>query len=144
MLDPENIPPVNDGELLARYVTQSGQYRSSDNQVKPNLFIPHPYEALSVTRHLKANESEIWAIGNDVSSAMGRQLYGRTDIKAGKFKVESLRVVEKPLINNPNHADVEGWPIAKEDQKAIALKLAASASKLIFPLSALTSSEDLT
>jgi hypothetical protein len=53
-------------------------------------------------------------------------------------------VVENPLINNPNHADVEGWPIAKEDQKAIALKLVASASKLIFPLSALTSSEDLT
>ena len=28
---------------------------------------------------------------------------------------------------NPNHADVVGWPAAKQDQKAIALVLAASA-----------------
>jgi hypothetical protein len=131
MLDPKNIPPVENDELLARYVTQSGQFRSSDNQVKPNLFIPHPHEALSVTRHLEATSTEIWAIGNDVSTAMGRGLYGRVDIQAGKFRTESLLVLEKPLVNNPNHADIEGWPTAKEDQKAIALKLAASASKLI-------------
>jgi hypothetical protein len=133
MLDPRNIPPVEDDELLARYVTQSGQFRSSDNQVKPNLFIPHPREALSVTRHLEATSTEIWAIGNDVSTAMGRGLYGRVDIRAVKFRSESLKVIEKPLVNNPNHADIEGWPEAKEDQKAIALKLAASASKLISP-----------
>jgi hypothetical protein len=133
MLDPRNIPPVEDDELLARYVTQRGQFRPSDNQVKQNLFIPHPHKALSVTRHLEAIEAEIWAIGTDVSATLGRDLYGRVDIRANKCKIESLRVVEKPLINNPNHADVEGWPEAKEDQKAIALKLAASASKLISP-----------
>jgi hypothetical protein len=89
MLDPENIPAVEDNELLARYITQSSQFRPSDKQVKPSLFIPHLHKELSVSA--------------------------------------------KPLSNNPNHANIEGWPTEKEEQKAIALKLAAVATKLISP-----------
>jgi hypothetical protein len=139
MLDPENIPPVEDHELLARYVTQSSQFRSSDLQVKQSLFIPHPRRDISVTRHLQATEAEIWSAGKDVSQVLGRKLYGRTDIRADACKIEPLRVVAKPILDdpkirdNPNHADITGWPEAKEEQKAIALKLAASASKLIPP-----------
>lgn len=142
MLDPKNIPPVEDNELLARYITQRGQFRPSDNQVKPNLFMPHPRKELSVTRHLEATEAEIWSIGKDVSNALDRELYGRADIQANACKIETLKVTAKPILDNPtapdnpNHADIEGWPIAKEDQKAIALKLVASASKLIPPPSA--------
>jgi hypothetical protein len=131
MIDPEKVLPVEDSELLARYVTQSGQFRPSDHTVKPDLFMPHPRSELSVMRHLNATEKEIWAVGIDVSTALSRTLYGRADIKASDCRIDSLRVVEKPLANNPNHADVEGWPLQKQDQKAIALKLAASASKLI-------------
>jgi hypothetical protein len=132
MIDPENVPPVADTELLARYVTQSGQFRSGDRTVKQDLFIPHPRHELSVTRHQDATEAEIWAVGVDVATAMGgRNLYGRADILANDCKIDSLQVTAKPLPNNPNHADIEGWPLSKQDQKAIALKLAASASKLI-------------
>ncbi|MCU0567479.1 MAG: hypothetical protein MUF49_12890 [Oculatellaceae cyanobacterium Prado106] len=131
MLAPEKIPPVAETELLARYVVQSSQFRSSDQTVKPDLFVPHPYQELSVTRHLQATEAEIWAVGHEVAS--GRTLYGRADIVARDCTVDALRVVEKPLPSNPNHADIEGWPLQKQDQKAIALKLAASASKLIRP-----------
>jgi hypothetical protein len=28
MIDPENVRPIEDTELLARYITQSGQFRS--------------------------------------------------------------------------------------------------------------------
>ncbi len=49
-IEPENVPPIEDIELLARYVTQSGQFRSSDNTVKQDLFMPHPREELSLTR----------------------------------------------------------------------------------------------
>lgn len=131
MIDPNNVPPVEDTELLARYITQSGQFRSGDQTVKQDLFIPHPRQALSVTRHLNATEEEIWAVGTDVASGMNRRLYGRSDIVAVDCRIDSLEVVAKPLSNNPNHADIIGWPLAKQDQKAIALKLAASASKLI-------------
>jgi hypothetical protein len=131
MLDAEQVPPVAETELLARYVTQSGQFRSSDQTVKPDLFMPHPYQELSVTRHLHATEEEIWAVGRDVAST--RRLYGRADIRANDCSIDSLKVLAKPLPNNPNHANIEGWPLHKPDQKAIALKLAASASKLILP-----------
>jgi hypothetical protein len=114
-------------------VTQSGQFRSSDNTVKQDLFMPHPHQELSLTRHIDATDTEIWEVGIDVATKIGRKLYGRADIKAIDCKIDSLKLTEKPLANNPNHADIEGWPSAKQDQKAIALKLAASASKLISP-----------
>jgi hypothetical protein len=132
MIDPEKVLPVADNEMLARYVTQSGQFRK-DQTVKQDLFMPHPYSELSVTRHLNASDNEIWAVGLDVSKSMGRQLYGRADILADKCRIDSLQVTEKPLVNNPNHADIEGWPSEKQNQKAIAIKLAASASHLIPP-----------
>ena len=133
MIDSEKVPPIADTEKLARYVTQSGQFRKSDHTVKQDLFIPHPRIELSLTRHLDATEAEIWGIGVDVSKQMDRKLYGRSDIQANKCKIDSLNVMAKPLPNNSNHADIEGWPSQKQDQKAVALKLAASASKLILP-----------
>jgi hypothetical protein len=141
MIDPENVPLVTDAELLARYVTTSRHFRSSDNTVKQDLFMPHPYIELSVTRHLNATESEIWEVGVDVAAQTERKLYGRADIQASKCNIDSLQVVAKPILpKNPNHADIEGWPSAKQDQKAIALKLAASANKLISPPEAINSS----
>ncbi len=96
--------------------------------------MPHPYIELSVTRHLNATEAEIWEVGIDVAAQIERKLYGRADIQAGDCNIDSLQVTAKPILpNNPNHADIEGWPSAKQDQKAIALKLAASASQLIPP-----------
>jgi hypothetical protein len=136
MLDPENIPSVEETELLARYVMQSSHFRS-DLTVKPNLFIPHPYQELSVTRHRNATEAEIWQVGFNVATQQQRTLHGRSDILTGDCLVDSLRVTAQPFPDNPNHADIEGWPTAKEDQKAIALKLAASATKLIPPPSTL-------
>jgi hypothetical protein len=91
--------------------------------------MPHPYQELSVTRHLQATEAEIWAVGKDVAAT--RCLRGRADIRASDCSIESLRVVAKPVPNNPNHADIEGWPLSKPDQKVIALKLAASAGQVI-------------
>ena len=78
-------------------------------------------------------KEEIWSVGLDVASAFERTLHRRADILARNCKVDTLCVVEKPVPRNPNHAGIEGWPPQKQDQKAIALKLAASANKLIRP-----------
>jgi len=133
MIDPDHVPPIEEAEMLARYVMQSGHFRQSDLTVKPNLFIPHPYQELSVTRHRDASEPEIWTAGEDVATQQQKRLYGRADIQARACIVESLRVTAKPFPNNPNHADIEGWPSQKQDQKAIALKLADAASQLKLP-----------
>lgn len=116
---------------------QKGYFRS-DFSVKPNLFIPHPYQDLSVTRHRDATEAEIWQAGGNVATQQQRTLYGRSDVLTRDCLIDSLRVTAQPFPDNPNHADVEGWPTTKEDQKAIALKLAASATKLIPPSPTLT------
>ena len=135
MLDSANVPPVDSDELLARYVTQKSQFRS-DQTLKQNLFIPHPHAELSVTRHRDATEAEVWQLGRDVAGAMQRTLYGRGDILCSECERLSLHVDATPqLPTNPNHADVVGWPEKKEDQKAIAIKLAAAAGKMVVALS---------
>ena len=137
MFDPNNIPPVENDELLARYATQSNHFRSSDKLVKKSLFLPHPYQELSVTRHREAIDDEIWLAGYHVAAASNRTLYGRADIRADDCKIDTLRVVAEPTTDNPNHADIAGWPSAKQDQISLAQKLAAVATNLITPPSTL-------
>lgn len=134
MIDPEQVPPVDDSELLARYVMQSGLFRKIDGTVKPELFMPHPYQDLSVTRHRDATLTELQAVGVHIAEERKRTLYGRADIRTIDCNIGKVKVVEDPLPENPNHADIRGFPSEKADQKAIALKLVEAASKLIpFP-----------
>jgi hypothetical protein len=130
MIDPAQVPPVAADEPVSRYVTQSKQFRPSDGTVKPDAFIPHPHLALSVTRHLQATEEEVWAVGAAVAAGQGKTLYGRAVVTVSDCQSQKLDVMAVPVEGNPNHADVVGWPAAKQDQKAIALVLAAAASFL--------------
>jgi hypothetical protein len=126
MIDANQVPDVSDDELLARYVLQSGHLRN-DKTVKPDLFMPHPHQELSVTRYLNATIEEVLLLGEDIAKKRERTFYGRADIKAIDCKVESLKAVKKPLPENPNHADIQGFPLTKQDQKVLAQKLAAAA-----------------
>lgn len=67
MIDPNNVPPIADDELLARFITQAKQFRPSDQTVKPDLFIPFRLTELSFTRHRDATIEEFVA-----SRATGR------------------------------------------------------------------------
>lgn len=51
MIDPANVPEVGPDEALARFVLHGSHIRRSNQTVKPDAFIPHPYRDLSVTRH---------------------------------------------------------------------------------------------
>ncbi len=131
MIDPQQVPPVDDSELLARYVLQSNHFHKKDGTPKQDLFVPHPHQDVSVTRHRDATLSEIWAVGGNVARQRGKTLYGRADIRAIDCKFDAVKVIEDPLSENPNHAVIENFPLGKEDQKAIALKLAEAAGKII-------------
>ena len=138
MIDPNNVPPVADHELLARFITQSKQFRASDQTVKPDLFIPFRLTELSVTRHREATALELWQFGRDVAALREQSLYGRSDILASDCVVGPLSVVPDPILPpdepfNPNHANIAGFPAAKDDQKALAIELARKASKRIAP-----------
>ena len=113
-------------EQLARFVLFSKWFRS-DATVRPEAFMPHPYRDLSVTRHQLLSEHEIWAIGRGVAGVREATLYGRADIRASVVLRQSLDVKSAPVPNNPNHANIIGWPEQKPAQKIIALQLAAAA-----------------
>jgi hypothetical protein len=138
MIDPNHVPSIAADELLARFITQSKQFRPSDQTVKPDLFIPFRLTELSVTRHRDATVDELWQFGRDVAALREQGLYGRADLLASDCAVGPLSVVPDPVLPpdepfNPNHANIAGFPAAKDDQKALAIELARNASKRIAP-----------
>ena len=133
MIDTDNIPPIDDDEWLARFIVNSNEFRNDDT-VRPKLFMPYKHVALSVNRHRGCTEKEIWKVGCDVAEERQRTLHGRADIIASSCRIGPLDVFRDPLLpTNPNHAEIRGFPPAKEDQQALAVKLAAAASKRIAP-----------
>jgi len=127
MIDANHVPDVNDDEILARYAMQSSHFRSSDQTAKPELFMPHPYQELSLTRYLDTTIEEVLSLGEKTAKKLSKTLYGRADIETIKCKVVSLQVVKDPTPDNPNHVNIKGFPLEKQEQKVIALKLAAAA-----------------
>jgi hypothetical protein len=128
MLDPNSVPPVESGELLARFVLFSRHFRSSDRTVKPDAFMPHPLIELSLTRHRDITDVELWREGERVTSLRKEAtLYGRADVSVSAFTNQGLRVEAKPIPENPNHADAVNWPTDKSAQKLIALEIAGKA-----------------
>jgi hypothetical protein len=127
MIDPLHVPPVGADEIVARYVLQSSHVRRGDQTVKPDAFVPHPYQDLSVTRHVMATQDELWAIGAGVAALIGKTLHGRGDVNAAVILHQGLAVEPDPVDGNPNHANVVGWPVDKPAQKIIAQEIAANA-----------------
>jgi len=65
--------------------------------------------------------------GLDIASQRNKSLYELANIRASNCCHGTLKVVPDPILpNNPNHANVVGYPTSKEDQMAIAKVLAAS------------------
>jgi len=126
MLDPSSIPPVASDEILARYILYSGHVRK-DSSLRPDTFIPRPYQELSVTRHRDATEEEVWNVGSGSARKNGRTLYGRGDVAAMHFLERRLSVLAKPVDGNQIHADVSGWPKDKFLQKQLAQVIARHA-----------------
>lgn len=126
MIDPSNVLPVADNELLARFIVYSNEKRK-DGTVKHKLFLPYKLVELSVNRHREATDEETWQAGLDVAEERHRTLYGLANIRTSSCRIEKLSVVPDPILpKNPNHANITGYPQAKEDQMAIAQVLAAS------------------
>jgi len=119
--------PVAADEWLARYILRREHVRA-DGTLKPDPFMPYKWVELSVTRHLGLEEPEIWRAGQAVADETQTTLQGRADVEAQVYGKHRLRVIPKPLLKNPNHADVVDWPADKPAQKEIALLIARYAS----------------
>ncbi|MCE5340285.1 MAG: hypothetical protein LLF92_04050 [Planctomycetaceae bacterium] len=123
---------VANDELLARYILHSNRVRA-DRTVKPDAFIPPDNLELSVTRHINFTEDDIWNAGKEVARCSSRRLYGRADVKTEHLKNNNLDVKPHPIENNPNHANIIGWPLEKNARKMIALEIANAARFIATP-----------
>jgi len=133
MSDGDNVPPITSDEWLARFIHYQ-RYIRQDRTVRADAFIPHPYHDLSVTRHLQLSDTELWRIGDEVARQIDRSLHGRADVQVFVLQRQGLQVLPEPVFpQNPNHANVSGWPAEKSAQKIIAQQVAAAASKVLPP-----------
>jgi hypothetical protein len=130
MIEPECL--VGDDELLARFVLSEGHVRA-DGTIKPDPFIPYKHTELSVTRHIGLDMSQIWTSGQTVAAQVTRRLIGRADAIARLYRSLKLDVEAAPVVGNPNHANVTGWPKDKPAQKVLALLIAREASYIPVP-----------
>ncbi len=135
MIDSRSVPDVESDEVLARFILFSRHIRSSDDTIRPDAFVPHPHDELSVTRHRDATEDEVWGAGRAVAEIQQRTLHGRGDVIADTFMRQGLATQAAPVLghaalpDNPNHANVIGWP--KDDkgrQRLLALRVAQEAN----------------
>ncbi len=119
------IYPVAPNELLTRYIISSHWFRKQDQTVKQDAFIP-PDDSLelSVTRHLNLTEDDIWSIGRGIVRVTPRTLHGRADVETGHVIAQRLSMVPQPAPDNPNHANIVGWPLEKDARKLCALEIA--------------------
>ncbi len=134
MIDPRRVPDIETDETLARFILSSRHIRSSDDTIRPDAFIPYPENELSVTRHRDATEDEIWNAGRAVAKVRQRTLHGCGDVVASAFLERGLALRADPVIghktlpDNPNHANVIGWPTDDRGrQRLLALEIAAQA-----------------
>jgi len=114
---------VADNETLARYIYYR-RYTRQDGSVRPDAFMPAPDRSLSVSRHRGLSEPQLWDCGKQAGGDQ-RTLVGRADLVARS--VRSIGLSVRPDEPPPNHALIEGWPVAKEHIKERALDLAREA-----------------
>jgi hypothetical protein len=124
---------VDDGEDLARFLTQSSHFSSV--MPKPAAFLPSPRDReTSVSRHGAAPLDGLWAIG--LKAAGARPLYGAAIFKARSPRMAQLEVIadEPP----PRHAVITNWPWINDDpdmqraaQKEKAAVIASEAALLV-------------
>ncbi|MBA4417719.1 MAG: hypothetical protein C0392_07390 [Syntrophus sp. (in: bacteria)] len=117
---------IYDNEILARFVVFNRWIRS-DNTVRSDAFIPYSLTELSVTRHIGLSLEQLWAIGRNVVVERALLLHGRADINVSIVKGQELSVHPASLAENPNHANIKGWPPSKSEQKIKALEIAKTA-----------------
>lgn len=124
---------LSDDELVGRFVLFSKWVRSSDQSVRQDAFVPHPYDELSVTRHKNITAEKLWKHGKSVAKKTSKTLHGRADVRISDVRNQNIEAVPRPILwKNWNHACLTGWPPDKPGQKTIAQQLAANAQYVAF------------
>ncbi len=124
---PNNLPddPAPE-ELTARFLVDGRHFREDKGQVKARAFQPARDNRTSVFRVAGLDEKGIWNIGDiHVAPRRNRPILGRAELTVGEITSVGLRL--EPDNQPYRHANIAGWPPAKDEQKSLAQELAANA-----------------
>ena len=135
-----DIPLIDASEMLARFVVKPDHVRK-DGSIRHGLFFPYKHTELSVTRLRELELDELWRFGSDVAQVYKKPLLGRSDLRTDHCHQQGLAVAIDPLdgsaasdgLFNPHHANIIGYPPARQEQIAIAQELVKHATSLIGP-----------
>ena len=119
--------PVDEEEMLTRFIFYSKWYRSSDGSIKPLAFMPKPEtNDTSVFRHsgFTDPDSDLSRIGEEGARKRCCNYHGRADIKAEYVYQQGLGI--EPTETPEHHANIVGWPQDKNKRLIIATQLAAN------------------
>lgn len=111
---------------LCRFVYSRRQVNNT--RVKAEAFLPYPGRETSVFQTRGLNSDDIWSLSR--RARKDRDPKGRADFSESDLeRPVNLRFV---LDNTPpRHGNLKGWPAAKDEQKELALELAARATPLV-------------
>lgn len=120
--------PVRGEEVLARFIFDRKHLRKSPSAtVKYNAFLPNPENnQTSVFRKVRMTDQEYKDTKLKVEGERGRKIKGTA-------LVDVATVTESGVAVRPEesqyrwHADIEGWPLKKDEAMAIAQRIAAKA-----------------
>jgi hypothetical protein len=121
-----NSKIIEDSEKLSRFILFSRWYRKESKNVNPEAFMPYKLE-LSVTRTKDLSDHGLMEIEKIIAKNRSATLYGNAIIKAVEVSTINLDAIPAPVEENPNHANVIGWPNEKSSQKMLAIEFASKA-----------------
>lgn len=127
LTEPFSQERVDNMELIARFVVRKEWVRA-DNTVRPDAFVPPQDLNLSVTRHISLSIEDLWNRGLVFAETQAKALLGRIDAAAENIRAArqpDIDVVPHPILGNPQHAHIVGWPSTKPEQKLIAQRISA-------------------
>ena len=124
-------PQVDPAEPITRYIFSSSHFSPQANRIKHNAFMPPASGGTSVFRTSGLVETDIWAIGQGISTQRSQQLHARGDLFSSDVLSVSLAV--EPSEPPPRHANITGWPQEKDLIKLKAMELADKATLRLPP-----------
>ena len=130
----EEGPEVAPSEPITRFLFFSRHIRA-DGFLRPDPLMPFPYAELSVSVLDSRTPEQLWGVGDGIGTSLPvpRPCLGRTDISAQAFYAQALTVVRQATPVDPSHANVEGWPAAREQQKQLALNIIEKERPFMIP-----------
>jgi hypothetical protein len=98
---------------------------------KPGAFLPPPVVLkISALWRDQLSESEIWQIGDLLGAKRQKPPLARADFGLVAVKEAKLTVEPDPE-PHPRHVNISGWPVEKDEQKAVAVLLCARSNLIV-------------